>query len=333
MSVFYYASDSVGQIFGSEYLTLIFVANLVVKNASLALTETVFRKCSPIETYSRSLSGTEVTGGACPQVVVVVRRGQQSMLTQSAVAYLAAHPLSGRSWRGMLVFGSALTLLTLVPLLLAAKDIWSDRQRAPWSEAILCGLDIWPTTVLSLLGDTFLAIMSAEMFSAAEIADAVLLETNRILENDAVVARRPTENVGLDPVHPFGFLGSGDALKVRPTANMSVQPEGVLDVPEAAARVAAALRALRVRQQLIHDMVLVTNSVFAWPNLCWMVVTVLESSVCFYVALAYWRENGTREMSPVASVPSIMFGVALSARYSILCMMGQRLRDQAKGLS
>lgn len=53
---------------------------------------------------------------------------------------------------------------------------------------------------------------------------------------------------------------------------------------------ALALRALRARQQFVHDLTQAISKAFYWPNAGWTLVTLCEVAMLFYVVLAMWLQ-------------------------------------------
>lgn len=94
-----------------------------------------------------------------------------------------------------------------------------------------------------------------------------------------------------------------------------------------------ALRALRVRQQCLHDVILAGNSAFGWPNLTWATLLISEVILVLFVGIEHVRSpmrtagGGGGDLSNAAGV---VWGVALSARFAGMCALGQRVRAQVR---
>ncbi|XP_034254928.1 uncharacterized protein LOC117653393 [Thrips palmi] len=90
---------------------------------------------------------------------------------------------------------------------------------------------------------------------------------------------------------------------------------------------ARAVRALRTRQQRLHDVVLACNQAHGASNLCWLSLVVLESCVFLFFGMAYIRDklSGHKGRDGSGGAIGLLWGCALIIRFIANCILGQRL--------
>lgn len=163
--------------------------------------------------------------------------------------------------------------------------------------------DIGPSAFLALEEITFVGLLAAGVFLAADVARDV----QRLV---SLLAASCTTQ----------------AASRQPSSWPSQREAAFLNVEENDA--ALRVRLLRVRQQSLHDVVVTTNTAHGGTNLCSLLVTVLEATVCVYTSISFLR----RKIGAIHTAQSqeriglaLLWGVNLIIRFTVNCLLGQWL--------
>ncbi|XP_034250843.1 uncharacterized protein LOC117651149 [Thrips palmi] len=112
------------------------------------------------------------------------------------------------------------------------------------------------------------------------------------------------------------FLGLDVAADVQGQIHTLARRLGTDMSPEEDMKIALQFRVVRMRQQILQDVVLVSNQAHGGACLCCMFVIVMEASVSSFVGITYLRTQG---------IVPILWGFCLLGKFVSSFILGQQL--------
>ncbi|XP_034249480.1 uncharacterized protein LOC117650284 [Thrips palmi] len=207
------------------------------------------------------------------QVVLIRRRFELTAVVQCLVSYSASCSPSLPSSRRMALV-LAWFLVTSLGLFVFGFAAGDPFTESLWKSFMYIVTDVLPTLHTALIELAIVAVHTACVFLGQDIADNVRGQVCSLTMRD------------------------------RRQGSLSFQED---------METALQLRTLRMRQQVLHDIVRASNRAHAAASLYCLFITVMEGSICSFVGIADFR------------LEFLVWGVVLVMKFVSSCILGQQL--------
>ncbi|KAK3921290.1 putative transporter [Frankliniella fusca] len=266
--------------------------------------------------YEMSIKGVAVI---ITQGVLLLRGRHLCRLTESLLLYArVGAPSAG--WGATPAVAPSFWLLTMFMAAWSARTTSHHASGAVEAITYLLG-DLMPTMALLNFNISQLLLLSIFVGFAID-------ESRHVREwLSAMMGEQPLQGWVEKPLDksPDEFLDDRSLDRSKPprarTAQLAKQDLLLLK-----------LRELRGRQQFLHDLVVQNNWAFGLGHLCVLLHVFVESVLCLYIGIAYFRRQASSVVPQATSLsedPAFsLWGIYEISMFAALCILGQRLSDK-----